>query len=89
MEADPLKIVRTLETIETDSPMHPVRRVVVVERNDGFYCHAQQYYFRSEYEGELISEGWHTISFDGIYETPEMAEIEGRASFAGCYGVEY
>jgi hypothetical protein len=77
-----MQVVKELEIVEVASAIHPRRRIVVLRRDDGLYSFAEQYFFRSEYEGEVIAEGWYTQSSNGIYASAAIAELEGRAAFA-------
>ncbi|MEZ5994361.1 MAG: hypothetical protein R3C25_01260 [Hyphomonadaceae bacterium] len=77
-----MKVVRELEPIEVTDAIHPRRRIVVLERDDGRFAFAEEHYYVSEYEGEVIAEGWHQHPANGTYETADMAEQEGRAAFA-------
>ena len=58
------------------------RRIVVLRRGDGYYTFAEQYFFISEYEGEIITEGWQTLRPNGIYASAAIAESEAREAFA-------
>ena len=81
--------VKALEPIETTSPATGKpqrRRVVVLRRDDGHFSFAEQYFFRSVYEGELIAEGWQQSAPEGIFATADIAEAEGLAAFLKRYG---
>jgi hypothetical protein len=84
-----MRIVKELETVEIAAARHPRRRIVVIGRDDGFYSYAEQYHFVSEYDGEILAQGWHTVPFDGVYETSRIAEAEGRSAFEIWHGVAY
>jgi hypothetical protein len=77
-----LKIVKELETVVVADTTHPRRRIVILQRDDSNYSFAEQYFFASRYEGEIIKEGWQTLQPSGIYRTAAIAETEGRAAFA-------
>jgi hypothetical protein len=77
-----VKVVRQLEAVDVGDAIHPRRRIVVLERDDGNFTFAEEYYYVSEYEGEVIAEGWQQHPSNGIYETVDIAEREGRAAFA-------
>jgi hypothetical protein len=77
-----VKVVKELEPVEVTDAIHPRRRVVVLLREDGNFCFAEEYYYVSTHEGEVIAEGWQQHPPNGIYATAEMAETEGRAAFA-------
>ena len=51
--------MKIIETFERTDALHKRRRLVVLQRNDGFFSIAEEYYFRSEYDGEVVAEGWH------------------------------
>lgn len=80
-----MQIIKELEIIDTGISSHPLRRVVLLERANGTYAHAQQYYYEDIYEGELIAKGWATICPDGIYATAAIAETEARAAYSAWY----
>lgn len=82
-------IVKELDIVEIGAAIHPRRRIVILQRKDGFYAYAEQYYFVSQYEGEIISEGWCMLPADGIYANSQIAEIEGRAAFSRWHGMTY
>lgn len=84
-----MRIVKELEVAEIGAALHPRRRMVILRREDGLYAHAEQYHYVSQYEGEIISEGWATLPADGIYSSSQIAEIEGRAAFSQRHGVAY
>lgn len=77
-----VEVVRELAPIDVADAIHPRRRIVVLKRDDGHFAFAEEYYYVSEYEGEVIAEGWHRLPSNGVYETADMAETEGRAAFA-------
>ena len=58
----------------------PSRRVVILKREDGLYCIAEEYRFRSEYDGEIAAEGWARLSCEGLFGSVEEAENELRAT---------
>ncbi|WP_077104793.1 hypothetical protein [Agrobacterium sp. DSM 25558] len=84
-----MRVVKELEAVEIAAVDKGLRRIIIIERDDGFYAFAEQYYYVSEYDGEIISQGWHTISRNGIFETSQVAETEGRDAFCMWYGVAY
>jgi hypothetical protein len=58
------------------------RRVKVVRRDDGIYGLMAEFWYRSEWEGKLLSEGWK--SFDGphfSYASFEIAEREAPFTY--------
>lgn len=73
-------IVSIVTTFEDATSLHPSRRLVVVQRRDALYSYAIQYFYFSEFEGELTSEGWVTLPAEGIYPTTEMAASEGLSA---------
>jgi hypothetical protein len=77
-----VEVVKELEIVEVATAFHPRRRIVVLRRDDGHYTFAEQYYFISEYEGEIVTEGWRTLPANGVYPNAAVAESEGRAAFA-------
>ncbi|NTG51697.1 hypothetical protein G6M04_30335 [Agrobacterium rhizogenes] len=84
-----MRIVIELDVAEIGAALHPRRRMVILQREDGFYAFAEQYYYVSQYDGEIIAEGWATLPADGIYANCQMAEIQGRAAFSHRHEVTY
>jgi hypothetical protein len=80
-----MKIVKELETVEVADAIFPRRRIVLLQRDDGHFSFAEEYHYVSEYEGQIIAEGWRQLPPNGVYETAEIAEAEGRAAFARWY----
>ena len=78
-----MKLVKISETFEVVSPVmgKQQRRIAILQRDDGHFSFAEQYFFTSEYEGEIIAEGWHHHRTEGIFESAELAEAAGRAAF--------
>ena len=75
-----MKVVKVSEAIEivsitTGKPQQ--RRVVILQRDDGHFTFAEEYFYKSEYEGEIIAEGWQQLSSGGIFASAEIAETEG------------
>lgn len=84
-----MRVVKELEAVEIAARRKGLRRIIIIERDDGLYTFAEQYHYVSEYGGEIISQGWHTVPYDGIYESAQVAETEGRAAFGMWHGVAY
>jgi hypothetical protein len=82
-----VQVVKELETVEVASAIHPRRRIVVLRRDDGHFTFAEQYFYVSEHEGEIIKEGWQTLPPRGVHATAVIAEAEARAAFAHWYRV--
>lgn len=55
---------------------------MVLQRDDGHFTFAEEYCYVSHYEGEIIAQGWHRLPPNGIYQTADIAENEGRAAFS-------
>jgi len=55
-----MKVVKTLQAIQTISvggkPQE--RRIAILQRDDGYFAFAEEYSYKSEFEGEIIAEGW-------------------------------
>jgi hypothetical protein len=83
-----MKLVRALEIIEIVSPPQQ-RRIAVLQRDDGHYSFAEEYAYRSEYEGELIAEGWQRLPSEGIFHCEEAAEEAGRCALYSRYRGKY
>jgi hypothetical protein len=77
-----VKIVKELDTVEVQDAIHPRRRIVVLQRDDGNFTFAEEYFYVSQYEGEIIAEGWQQLPPNGVYATAAIAESEGQAAFA-------
>ena len=80
-------MIKELEAVDVPSATHPRRRLVVLQRDDGHFAVAEQYYYVSQYEGKIIKEGWHQLPPDGLYATAEIAEQEGYADFKRRHGL--
>lgn len=78
-----MKAVRQLETTEVRGAIHPRRRVVVLQCEDGLFTFAEEYQFVSE--REVIAEGWHRLPTNGIYAIARSAEVGGSAAFPRWY----
>ena len=58
------------------------RRIQIVQRADGYFGFNEQYWYRSIYEGEILSEGWAALGGPAsICETMEIALREARATY--------
>jgi hypothetical protein len=58
---------------------HPRRRYVVVERTDGNFSIAEQYFYQaSDEDGRIYAEGWAPLRPQGIYADAASAEREAR-----------
>jgi len=85
-----MRIVKELDIAEIPADHFPTRRMVLIQREDGFYTYAEEYYYVSRYDGEIIAEGWATLPTGGsIYENSQAAEAEARREFSGRHGVAY
>jgi hypothetical protein len=73
-----MQFVKIIETFERSDRPHKRRRLVVLRRNDGFFSFAEEYHFRSEYEGKVVAEGWARLPPEGVFETIEIAAAEAR-----------
>jgi len=76
-----MKLVKVSEAIQFVSVVtgKPQRRVAILQRDDGHFTFAEEYSYRSGYEGEIIVEGWQ-LAPEGIFETAELAEVVGRSA---------
>lgn len=77
-----MQVVRELDEVDVGTAIHPRRRIVVLLRSDGHFTVAEQYHYVSEYDGEIVSQGWQTLPLDGIYASAELAEAEALAASA-------
>jgi hypothetical protein len=77
-----MKVVKVLDTIEVISALTgkpQQRRVVILQRDDGYFTVAQEYFYTSEYEGKIIAQGWARLgSSQSIFASAEMAEADDR-----------
>ncbi|MGJ4928652.1 hypothetical protein ACQR1I_13990 [Bradyrhizobium sp. HKCCYLS2038] len=86
-----MKLVRTLEAVEVatlEAGASQQRRVAILQRDDGYFSFALEYAYKSEYEGEVIAEGWHHRYGEGIFESEDAAEHAGRSALASRYRVQ-
>ena len=57
-------------------------RVLIVRRVDGYYEIRPERWYRNEWEGTVVAEGWKPMERQsGIFATPFLAEGEARATF--------
>lgn len=77
-----MKIVKELAPVEFTDEIYPRRRIVVLERDDGYFTFAEEYYYVSWHEGKIIAEGWGTASTNGIYSDANTAEADAIIEFA-------
>jgi len=75
-----MKVVKELDEFEDSSNIHLRRRMVILQRTDRYFSFAQQYYYRSEYEGKVVAEGWANLHLEGIFESLSPAEVEARSA---------
>jgi hypothetical protein len=78
-----MKVVKVSEAIEivsvtTGKPQQ--RRVAILQRDDGHFTIAEEYSYKSEYEGKIIAEGWQQLPSEGIFASAEIAETEARSA---------
>lgn len=73
-----MAVTQELDEFEDPTSVHPRRRLVIVQRPDGYYSLAQQYHYRSEFEAKIVAEGWHTLGLEGIFESLDLAKSEAQ-----------
>jgi hypothetical protein len=56
------------------------RRIGVLQRDDGHFSFAEEYFYTSECDGKVIAQGWAQLPADGIFASAEIAEAEGRSA---------
>ena len=83
-----MNLVKVLEAIQitsayTGEPQQ--RRIVILQRDDGHFTFAEEYSYKSEYEGEIIAEGWRRLPTEGIYESAELAETASQSGLFQRY----
>jgi hypothetical protein len=79
-----MKVVKTLEAIDVVSAVtgeRQQRRVVILQRDDGHFTFAEEYFYTSVWEGAIVAQGWARHPSEGIFASAESAEAEGRACF--------
>jgi hypothetical protein len=74
-------VVKIVKMFERKGWPHELRRLVVLERNDGHFSFAEEYYYRTEYDGKIVAEGWARLPPEGIFETVEIAAAEARSRY--------
>ena len=84
-----MKIVQKLDIVEVGNTPNPERRVVIIQREDGFYAFAEQYHYTTKHSGEIVVKGWHTLAANGVYADLNVAKNEGRAAFTRRHGIAY
>ena len=73
-----MKIMIELDEVYVPTAQHRRRRMVVVRRDDGHFSYAEQYYYISEWGGEVVAEGWASLPAEGLFATVGDAETEAR-----------
>lgn len=76
-----MKTVKVLDPIQTVSSVTgkpQQRRVVILQRNDGHFSFAEEYFYKSEHDGQVVAEGWQQLPPEGIFLNAEIAEEEAR-----------
>lgn len=57
-------------------------RVHIVQRPDGIFQFAHENWFRNVWEGQLIAEGWRSLSFShGLFADAKTAETEAALEY--------
>jgi hypothetical protein len=52
----------------------------VLQRDDGYFSFAEEYFYTSEHEGKVLAQGWAQLPAEGIFANAETAETEGRSA---------
>jgi hypothetical protein len=79
-----MKVVKTLEVIDVVCAVtgkRRQRRVAILQRDDGHFSFAEEYFYTNVWEGEIIAQGWARLPSEGIFANAETTEAEGRARF--------
>ncbi len=79
-----MKVVKVLEPIEVISAVtgrRQQRRVAILQRDDGHFSFAEEYFYTSEHEGEILAQGWQQLPPEGIFGSMGTGESEGRSRF--------
>ena len=74
-----MNIIKSFE-FAAPNAIHTRRRLVIVERTEGFYSITEQYFYSAKDEsGTVFKEGWANLpSAFGIFESEVLAEAEVR-----------
>ena len=75
-----VKVTEAIETVSRATGKPRQRRVVILQRDDGHFTFAEEYSYKSEYEGKIIAEGWARLPSEGVFATAEIAEAEGQSA---------
>jgi hypothetical protein len=78
MELVKLSEAVQIVSVSTGEPQQ--RRIAILQRDDGHFTFAEEYSYKSKYEGEIIAEGWQRLPPEGIFESAELAEAVGKAA---------
>jgi hypothetical protein len=79
-----MKVVKVLDAIDVVSAVtgkRQQRRVAILLRDDGHFSFAEEYFYTSIWEGEIIAQGWARHPPEGVFASAEIAEVEGRSRF--------
>ncbi|MGA7809887.1 hypothetical protein [Bradyrhizobium sp.] len=76
-----VKVSAAIEIVSVATGKPQQRRVAILQRDDGHFTFAEEYAYKSEYEGEIIAEGWRRLPSEGIFASAEIAEAEGHSAF--------
>jgi hypothetical protein len=79
-----MKVVKILDPIAVVSAVtgeRQQRHVAILLRDDGHFSFAEEYFYTSIWEGEIKAQGWARLPPEGIFESAEIAEAEGRLRF--------
>jgi hypothetical protein len=62
-----MRIVKVLEAIEIVSRAtgKPQQRRGILQRDDGYFSFVEEYSYTSEWEGEIIAQGWAQLQTEG------------------------
>lgn len=79
-----VKVLEEFDGVSTATGKPQRRRVVILQRDDGLFSFAEEYFYVSEWEGKVVAQGWRRLGSarTSIFASAEMAEAEGRSSFA-------
>jgi hypothetical protein len=79
-----MKVVKVLEAIDLISALAgepQYWRVVILQRDDGHFTFAEEYFYTRDDEGKFTTSGWARLYPQGIFASAEIAEVEGRSFF--------
>jgi hypothetical protein len=75
-----VKVSEAVQLVSAATGKPQQRRIAILRRDDGHFTFAEEYSYKSEYEGEILAEGWQRLPSEGVFESAELAEIAGQSA---------